>query len=190
MASRSMSSRSAALAPPTSASSMKASGAPSNTVSPAVTAIAAHDAAGMGGNHMLHLHRFHDEQRLADMYGVAGLDRQRDDGALKRRAQRAGALRRLVFAFADRVVVGAAADRARPADRRRRSSRRRVCRRLRPSRRTAAGDRRPSATDRRCALRRNPVCSVPVASAGWRKRFCRKGILVGTPAILNSHSAR
>ena len=36
----------------------------------------AHDAAEMGGNHMLHLHRFHDDKGLAFMHCVARLRRQ------------------------------------------------------------------------------------------------------------------
>ena len=54
----------------------------------------AHDAADIGGDHMLHLHRFHDEERLARMHGIADLDGQRNDRALQRRAQRARAFRR------------------------------------------------------------------------------------------------
>ncbi len=46
---------------------------------------AADNAAGRGPDLVLHLHRFHDHDGLAGAHGVAGLDLDRDDGALERR---------------------------------------------------------------------------------------------------------
>ncbi len=45
--------------------SSRPAGVPSNTASPADTRQRLHDAAGRGRDHVLHLHRFHDEQLLA-----------------------------------------------------------------------------------------------------------------------------
>ena len=46
---------------------------------------------------MLHLHRFHDEHLLTGANLRAGLDRERNDGALQRRAQGRGAIGRFGF---------------------------------------------------------------------------------------------
>ena len=44
--------------------------------------------ATLGGDHVLHLHGFHDHQRLAGAHRVARRDRDGDHRALQRRAQR------------------------------------------------------------------------------------------------------
>ena len=56
-------------ASPMSASSMNSSGWSSNTVSPAGDGELADVAGDVGGDHVLHLHRFHDRHRLAGAHG-------------------------------------------------------------------------------------------------------------------------
>ena len=95
----------------------KTSGAPSRTVSPAATASATHHAARRRGDDVLHLHRFHHQQRLAgaDRRACRRVDARRPCPAAVRARRRvpggvAGSARRV----RRRPVVGRGGEEAAP----------------------------------------------------------------------------
>ncbi len=136
----------------------------------------AHDAAGMGRDHMLHLHRFHHEKRLAGMDGIAGLHRQRDDGALQRRRAACVVPSGASASFGGHgFEIGARPDPARPADRRRQSWRRRVCARWRRRRRTGCWWSPSFGSSSAMCSSTKPVCS----RARRQRRVAQQGLQEG-----------
>jgi hypothetical protein len=196
MQSRSISAAAAAAAPASSAGSMNSSGWPSKTVSPGATRTS-HDAAHRRGDHVLHLHRLHHQQLLAGAHRLAFGATSTDtmvpcigagtaSGRPVRRA-RSGAASAVAARGAPAVVQH--------RERIDRATRRRQ---LRPAAATGpapAGEVQRHRPGRACEQRGDVLVDeagvgAAVRTSGWRSRACRKPMLVATPPMRNSASAR
>ena len=109
MASRSMSAASESSSPSSPCTSSHASGCDSNTVSPAANGDPPTTPRDVGGDDVLHLHRFHHEQLLPPPDTIAGRHVDAHDRALHRRPDDRGAVGRLVRDDGTRRRVGALA---------------------------------------------------------------------------------
>ena len=163
----------------------------------------ADDAADARLDHVLHLHGFHDQQLVAGAHHLAFAHRHADDRALHGGRDRNRVLGRCRLGHALAVAALRRSGPRRPTGRARLLPRARTASgssgsTRAPSRRGEAARLEEQAPVRR-RVRPEQLARVlldearvmrPARSSGWRSRLWRKAALVGTPAILNSQSAR